>query len=112
MTGPEAPCILGIDYLRRGYFKDPEGYRWAFGIAAVQTEEIEQLSTLPGLMEDPSVVRLLRIKEQQVPVATTAVHGQQYRTNQDFLIPTHKLTRQLESQGVISRARSPFNGPM
>ena len=20
MTGPEAPCILGIDYLRRGYF--------------------------------------------------------------------------------------------
>jgi len=26
MTGPEAPCILGIDYLRRGYFKDPKGY--------------------------------------------------------------------------------------
>ena len=24
-TGPEAPCILGIDYLGRGYFKDPKG---------------------------------------------------------------------------------------
>ncbi|GAB0209016.1 hypothetical protein GRJ2_003367300 [Grus japonensis] len=27
VTGPEDPCILGIDYLRRGYFKDPKGYR-------------------------------------------------------------------------------------
>ena len=26
VTGPEAPCILGIDYLRKGYFKDPKGY--------------------------------------------------------------------------------------
>ncbi|RMC09736.1 hypothetical protein DUI87_13523 [Hirundo rustica rustica] len=25
VTGPEAPCILGIDYLRSGYFKDPKG---------------------------------------------------------------------------------------
>jgi len=35
VTDPKAPCILGIDYLRRGYFKDPKGYRWAFNIAAV-----------------------------------------------------------------------------
>ena len=49
VTGPEAPCILGIDYLRRRYFKNPKGYRWAFGIAAVETEEIKQLSILPGL---------------------------------------------------------------
>ena len=41
VTGPEAPCILGIDYLRRGYFKDPKGYWWAFGIAALETEEIK-----------------------------------------------------------------------
>jgi len=41
VTGPEALCILGIDYLRRGYFKDPKGYRWAFGIAAEETEEIK-----------------------------------------------------------------------
>jgi len=30
LTGPEAPCILVLDYLRIGYFKDPKGYRWAF----------------------------------------------------------------------------------
>jgi len=34
MTGPEVPYILGIDCLRRGYFKDPKRYWWAFGIAA------------------------------------------------------------------------------
>ena len=54
VTGPDAPCILGTDYLRRGYFKDPREYWWAFGIAAL--EEVEQLSPLPGLSEDPSVV--------------------------------------------------------
>jgi len=41
VTGPEAPCILGIDYLRRGYFEDSRGYRWACGIAALETEEIK-----------------------------------------------------------------------
>ncbi|KAK4807215.1 hypothetical protein QYF61_024335 [Mycteria americana] len=94
VTGPEAPCILGLDYLRRGYFKDLKGYRWAFGIAALETEEIKQLSTLPGLSEDPSVVGLLRVEEQQVPIATTTVHRRQYHTNRDFLIPIHKLILQ------------------
>ena len=112
VTGPEAPCILGIDYLRRGYFKDPKGYRWAFGIAALETEAIEQLSTLPGLSDDPSVVGLLRVEEQQVPIATTTVHRRQYRTNRDSLIPIHTLIHRLESQGVISRTRSPFNSPI
>ena len=65
VTGPEALCILGTDYLRRGYFKDdPEGYRWAFRIAALEMEEIKQLSTLPSLLEDPFLVGLLRVKEQ------------------------------------------------
>ncbi|KAK4810701.1 hypothetical protein QYF61_007675 [Mycteria americana] len=108
VTGPEALCILGIDYLRRGYFKDPKGYQWAFGIAALETEEIKQLSTLPGLSEDPSVVGLLRVEEQQVPIATTTVHRRQYRTNRDSLIPIHELIRRLESQGVISKTRSPL----
>ncbi|GAB0209812.1 hypothetical protein GRJ2_003446900 [Grus japonensis] len=112
VTGPEALCILGIDYLRRGYFKDPKGYRWAFGIAALETEDIEPLSTLPGLSEDPSVVGLLRVEEQQVPIATTTVHQQQYCTNRDSLIPIHKLIHQLEGQGVISRTCSPFNSPI
>ena len=26
VTGQGAPCILNIDYLRRGHFKDPKGY--------------------------------------------------------------------------------------
>ena len=64
MTDQGAPCILGIDYLRRGYFKDPKGYRWAFGIAAVDTEVVKQLSVLPGLSEDPSAVGLLQLKKQ------------------------------------------------
>ncbi|TRZ06198.1 hypothetical protein HGM15179_020909, partial [Zosterops borbonicus] len=65
VTGSEGPCTLGIDYLRRGYFKDPKGHHWAFGIAAVETEEIRQLNTLPGLSEDPFAVGLLSVKEQQ-----------------------------------------------
>ena len=74
VTGPEAPCILCIDYLNRGYFKDPKGYRWVFGIAAVEVEDIKQLSTLPVVSEDPSVVGLLKVKEQQMPIAMTTVH--------------------------------------
>lgn len=111
VTGLEAPYILGVDYLRRGYFKDPKGYRWAFAIAALSTEKIKQLSTLPSRLEDPSVVGLLRVKEQQVPVATTTVHRRQYRTHRDSLIPTCKLIDGLEMQGVISKTHSPFNSP-
>ncbi|GAB0203362.1 hypothetical protein GRJ2_002801800 [Grus japonensis] len=89
-----------------------KGFRWAFGIAALETEEIKHLSTLPSLLEDPSIVGLLRVEEQQVPVATTRGHWRPYRTNQNSLVPIHKLIRQLESQGVISRTRSPFNSPI
>ena len=60
MTDLEAPCVLGRDCLGRGYFKDPKGYKWAFGISALETEEIKQLSTLPGLSEDPFVLGLLK----------------------------------------------------
>ncbi|KAK4806213.1 hypothetical protein QYF61_001136 [Mycteria americana] len=112
VTGLEAPCILGIDYLRRGYFRDPKGYRWAFGVATVNTEKIKQLSTLPGLSEDPSVMGLLQVEEQQVPIATMMVHQQQYRTNRDSLVPIHELIHQLESQGVISKTQSPFKSPI
>lgn len=50
-TGPEVPCILGIDYLRKGYLKDPKGYWWAFSIAALEMEDVKLLSTLPDLSE-------------------------------------------------------------
>ncbi|KAK4831260.1 hypothetical protein QYF61_016730 [Mycteria americana] len=75
VTGPEAPCILGIDCLRRSYLRTQKG------TAALETEEIKQLSTLPSLSENPSVVGLLRVEEQQ-------------------------------SQGVISKTRSPCNNPI
>lgn len=37
----EAPYILGTDYLRKGYFKDPKWYQQAFGIASLEMEEIK-----------------------------------------------------------------------
>ncbi|GAB0208394.1 hypothetical protein GRJ2_003305100 [Grus japonensis] len=75
-------------------------------------EEIEQLSTLPSVLEDLSVVVFLRVEEQQVPITATKVQRQQYCTSRDSLIPIHKLIRQLEGQGVISRTHSPFNSPI
>ncbi|RMC16614.1 hypothetical protein DUI87_06551 [Hirundo rustica rustica] len=102
----------GRNYLRNGYFKDPKGYHWAFGIAAVETEDIRQLSTLPGLSDDASAVGLLRVEEQQVPIATTTVHRWRYRTDRDSVTPIHEMIRKLESQGVVSKARSPFNSPI
>ncbi|RMC20894.1 hypothetical protein DUI87_01747 [Hirundo rustica rustica] len=90
----------------------PKGYRWAFGIAAVETEDIRQLNTLPGLSDDSCAVGLLRVEEQQVPIATTTVHRRQYRTDRDSVIPIHEMIRKLESQGVVSKARSPFNSPI
>ncbi|GAB0208717.1 hypothetical protein GRJ2_003337400 [Grus japonensis] len=66
---------------------------------------------LPGLLEDISVVELVRV-EEQVPIATKTVHQRHYRTNQDSLVPIHKLICQLEGQGVISRTHSPFNSPI
>ena len=81
VAGPGAPCILGIDFLQSGYFKDPKGLRWAFGIAAVEAEGIRQLNTLPGLTKNPSAVGLLKGEEKQVPIATLTMHLQQYWIN-------------------------------
>ncbi|KAJ7406822.1 hypothetical protein BTVI_64546 [Pitangus sulphuratus] len=78
VTGPDAPCIHGIDYLRNGYFKDPKEHRWGFGIAAVETEVAKQLNSLPDLLKNPSAVGLLKAEEQRVPIATTTVRRQQY----------------------------------
>ena len=52
---------------------------------------MEQLSALPSLLKDPSVVGLLKVKEQQVPIATATVHQWQYRANRGSLIPIHEL---------------------
>ncbi len=71
----------------------PERRILAFGIAAGDTDDMKQPSLLPGLSEDPSVVGLLHVKEQQVPTATKTVHRQQYRTNRDSSLPILKLIR-------------------
>ncbi|RMC16222.1 hypothetical protein DUI87_08437 [Hirundo rustica rustica] len=112
VTGPGAPCILGIDFLRNGYYKDSKGLRWAFGIAAVEAEGIKKLNSLPGLLENPSAVGLLKVEEQRVPVATSMVHHQQYQINRDAVIPIRKMIHELETQVVVSKTHSPFNSPI
>ncbi|RMB92989.1 hypothetical protein DUI87_30495 [Hirundo rustica rustica] len=112
VTGSGAPCILGIDFLRNGYYKDSKGLRWAFGIAAVEAEGIKKLNSLPGLSENPSAVGHLKVEEQRAPVATWTVHRRQYQTNRDVVIPIHKMICELESQGVVSKTHSPFNSPI
>ncbi|RMC09622.1 hypothetical protein DUI87_13408 [Hirundo rustica rustica] len=65
-----------------------------------------------SLEENPSAVGLLMVEEQQVPIATSTVHRRQYRTTRDAVIPIHKMIRELETQGVVSKAHSPFNSPI
>ncbi|RMB99714.1 hypothetical protein DUI87_23716 [Hirundo rustica rustica] len=102
----------GLGFLWNGYYKDPRGLRWAFGIAAMEAEGIKKLNTLLGLSENPSPIGLLKVEVQQVPVATSTVHHRQYQTNRDAVIPIHKMIHELETQGVVSKAHSPFNSPI
>lgn len=71
---PKGSMHLPCRHLWREYFKDLKECWWAFCIAALEKEEIKQLSTLPGVSEDPSVVALLKAEEQQVLAATIAVY--------------------------------------
>ncbi|RMB92848.1 hypothetical protein DUI87_30742 [Hirundo rustica rustica] len=43
---------------------------------------------------------------------SNSTHRRQYRTNRDSVIPIHEMIRKLESQGVVSKAHSPFNSPI
>ncbi|RMC16743.1 hypothetical protein DUI87_06337 [Hirundo rustica rustica] len=104
--------LIQPDFLRNGYYKDSKGLRWAFRIAAVRAQGIKKLNSLPGLSENTSAVGLLKVEEQRVPVATSTVHRRQYRTNRDAVIPIHKMIRELETQGVVSKTHSPFNSPI
>ena len=38
--------------------------KWAFGTAALETEDLKELYPLPGLSQGPFVVGLLKVKEQ------------------------------------------------
>ncbi|RMB91827.1 hypothetical protein DUI87_31755 [Hirundo rustica rustica] len=90
----------------------PKRISLGFWIAAVETEDIRQLNTLPGLSDDSSAVGLLRVEEQQVPITTATVHHRQYRTDRDSVIPIHEMIQKLESQGVVRKAHSPSNSPI
>lgn len=68
--GQKLPIMIGqrlhaslVYLLRSHYFRDPKGHQWDFGIAALEMEDIKQLSTLLLLSEDPSAVRLLRVEQ-------------------------------------------------
>jgi len=52
---PEAPFILGIDELRKGYFKEPKGYWWAFGVAKHKEDQTALYPAWP-LRRDPFIV--------------------------------------------------------
>ncbi|XP_064258517.1 uncharacterized protein LOC135289102 [Passer domesticus] len=58
------------------------------------------------------LIGLLKVEEQLVPIATSTVHRRQYRTDRDAVIPIHRMIRELESQGVVSKTHSPFNSPI
>ncbi|TRZ13405.1 hypothetical protein HGM15179_013708 [Zosterops borbonicus] len=88
---------------------EPQGQSQPAALAPVETKKYKMKSEH---LENPSAVGLLKVEEQQVPVATSTVHRRQYRTNQDAVIPIHKMTRELKSQGVVSKTHSPFNSPI
>lgn len=71
----EVLCMPGTDSLRRGYFKDSEGYWWVFSTTALEVEEVKQL---PALLfsQRTFLLALLKVREQ-VLVVTTVLHQQQ-----------------------------------
>lgn len=86
MTDWEGTCIVGTGSLRRSFFPGLKGYWWDFGVATMDAEKIKQLSTFPGLLEDPSVVVLMYIEVQQLLIATLMLHQWCYGTKQNFLV--------------------------
>ncbi|KAF4803644.1 hypothetical protein TURU_014376 [Turdus rufiventris] len=61
--------------------------------------------------DDPCAVRLLKV-EEQVLIVTATVHCRQYHIDRGSVIPIHKMIGELERQGVVSKACSPFNSPI
>lgn len=50
------------------------------------TEKVKQLPTLPSLSEEPCVVGLLCVKEQQVLFATMMMHQRQHHTETPWFL--------------------------
>lgn len=87
-----------VNYLKRGYSKDPKGHWWAFSICCIW----DRGNGMP--------VHLAWSLRTVKGWGTKDVHQWQYHTNWDFLIPI-QLINQLESQGVINKTHSLFNSP-
>ena len=80
--------------LQEREFRVPRGHHWwGFGRAVLETKDMNRLCPLLGLPQNPSVVGLLRVEEQQVPMATMVVHLRQHHANRDSLIAVHELVR-------------------
>lgn len=63
------------------HFRDTKEHRWAFGTAALEMERSKCLSIFSDLLQDTSVMGLMRVKEQELQIAITLVHWWQPRTN-------------------------------
>ncbi|RMC19851.1 hypothetical protein DUI87_03416 [Hirundo rustica rustica] len=95
----------------RGY--TPRGNLWSFPSGAWRRHEEVGWKThlLLSSPDDSSAVGLLRVEEQRV----TNHHSNSTPSaipHRDSVIPIHEVIRKLESQGVVSKARSPFNSPI
>ncbi|RMC19389.1 hypothetical protein DUI87_03999 [Hirundo rustica rustica] len=56
-------------------------------------------------------LRFAWLGPEMYPVTWQRCNGGKVRTR-DSVIPIHEMIRKLESQGVVSKARSPFNSPI
>lgn len=104
---------IGTVHLQHRASQVPKGCCWAFRISALETEEIRQWNTLLISQTTPLLrVGLLRVEEQQLQITTATVHYQQYCTDRESVIPIHEMIWELQSYGVVSKTRSPFNSPI
>ncbi|RMC17806.1 hypothetical protein DUI87_05473 [Hirundo rustica rustica] len=53
-----------------------------------------------------------KLKNNRYQSPQQQYNRRQYRTDRDSVTPIHEMIRKLESQGVVSKARSPFNSPI
>ncbi|KAF4801069.1 hypothetical protein TURU_037826 [Turdus rufiventris] len=100
-NGPvQADVSAMVKELKEEFKKDMRGMR----------EEMRKINAAPVKLICNG--RLLKVKEQQVSIATLTVHRWQYRTNRDAMITINKMIHKLESQGLVSKTHSPFNSPI
>ncbi|RMC20879.1 hypothetical protein DUI87_01732 [Hirundo rustica rustica] len=111
ISGARPTSTRSRDTIESFYLKDLRSLRKDY-TRRPDKSIISYLVCLWDAAENPSAISLLKVEEQQVPIATSTVHHQQYRTTQDAVIPIHKILHKLETQGVVSKTHSHFNSPI